>query len=427
MKKNLLLTLLALPMICMGELFLEITKGSDNPFKVAIIPFAGSPKVSKPLHQIIQNDLDRTGEFSLLDSKLLLPLIKTDEEINYQDWSLLGIDYLVAGNIIQSKSSVDINYDIYDIQKRKKIRNSKVFGLPGQTRQLAHYTSDGIYESISGIKGIASTKLLYVNEVKSNTPEASYRLMLADSDGANENTLLTSSEPIISPSWSPDGKKVAYVSFETGLAKVYIQDIATGQRESVLSKNTQISSPAWSPDGKYLSLTLYQDGNAEIYILRLHDKTLTRMTNQFAIDTESSWSPKGNKILFTSGRSGSPQIYELNLRRLNSKARRISFEGSYNAKAAYLPNEEGIIFVHRSGDGLFHIAMKYKKENFIRILTEAKMDESPSVAPNGNMVIYGITEGDQSMLAGFSLSGASFKLPASEGEVREPAWSNFLR
>jgi TolB protein len=151
------------------------------------------------------------------------------------------------------------------------------------------------------------------------------------------------------------------------------------------------------------------------------------MTNQFAIDTESSWSPKGNKILFTSGRSGSPQIYELNLRRLNSKAKRISFEGTYNAKAAYLPNEEGIIFVHRSGDGLFHIAMKYKKENFIRILTEAKMDESPSVAPNGNMVIYGITEGDQSMLAGFSLSGASFKLPAAQGEVREPAWSNFLR
>ena len=280
---------------------------------------------------------------------------------------------------------------------------------------------------IAGIKGIASTKLLYVNEIKSEDIKSRYRLMLADSDGANEQTLLSSSEPIISPSWSPDGKKVAYVSFETGLAKVYIQNIASGKRESVLSKNTQISSPSWSPDGKYLSLTIYQDGNAEIYILRLRDKTLTRMTNQFAIDTESSWSPKGNKILFTSGRSGSPQIYELDLRRLNSKAKRVSFEGSYNAKASYLPNEEGIIFVHRSTDGLFHIALKYKKENFIRILTEAKMDESPSVAPNGNMVIYGITEGDQSMLAGFSLSGATFKLPASQGEVREPAWSNFLR
>jgi len=427
MKKNILLSLLFLPLACFGELFLEITKGSDDPFKVAIIPFAGSEKISKPLNEVIRNDLNRTGEFSLLGTKLLLPLIIEDGDINYQDWSLLGMDYLVAGSILQGQSSVDVNYDIYDIQKRKKIRSSKVFGLPSQIRQLAHYTSDGIYESIAGIKGIASTRLLYVNEIKSKKFNSNYRLMLADSDGANEKTLLSSSEPIISPAWSPDGQKVAYVSFETGLAKVYIQDIATGKRESVLSKDTQISSPAWSPDGKYLSLTLYQDGNAEIYILRLRDKTLTRMTNQFAIDTESSWSPKGNKILFTSGRSGSPQIYELNLRRLNSKAKRISFEGTYNAKAAYLPNEEGIIFVHRSRDGLFHIAMKYKKENFIRILTEAKMDESPSVAPNGNMVIYGITEGDQSMLAGFSLSGASFKLPAAQGEVREPAWSNFLR
>ena len=427
MKKIAIFTLMFLPLVCFGELFLEITKGSEDPFKVAIIPFEGSSSVSKKLNKVIRNDLNRTGEFDLLDASLLLPLIVEEDEINYRDWNLLGMDYLVAGNIIKTNSSVDVTYEIYDIRKKKKIRSSKVFGLPNQLRQLAHYTSDGMYQSIAGIKGIASTKLLYVHDVKSSNLNTRYRLMLADSDGANEQTLLSSSEPIISPSWSPDGKKVAYVSFETGLAKVYIQNIATGQRDSVLSKNTQISSPSWSPDGKYLSLTLYQDGNAEIYILRLRDKTLTRMTNQFAIDTESSWSPKGNKILFTSGRSGSAQIYELDLRRLNAKAKRLSFEGTYNAKASYLPNEEGIIFVHRSVSGLFHIALKYKKENFIRILTEAKMDESPSVAPNGNMVIYGITEGDQSMLAGFSLSGASFKLPASEGEVREPAWSNFLR
>ena len=427
MKKISLLAILILPIFCASELFLEITKGSEDPFKVAMIPFAGSSIISKKLDAVIRNDLNRTGEFSMLDKRLLLPLKMEDEDINYQDWKLLGMDYVIAGNIINDKNSIDVDYEIYDIQKKRKIRSSKVFGLPNQLRQLAHYTSDGIYESISGIKGIASTKLLYVNEIQSGDIKSRYRLMLADSDGANEQTLLSSSEPIISPSWSPDGKKVAYVSFETGLANVFIQNISTGKRDSVLSKNTQISSPSWSPDGKYLSLTLYQDGNAEIYILRLRDKTLTRMTNQFAIDTESSWSPKGNKILFTSGRSGSPQIYELDLRRLNSKAKRITFEGSYNAKASYLPNEEGIIFVNRSADGLFHIALKYKKENFIRILTEAKMDESPSVAPNGNMVIYGITEEDQSMLAGFSLSGASFKLPASQGEVREPAWSDFLR
>ena len=428
MKKNLLLiSLLLLPIFGYGELFLEITKGSEDPYKVAMIPFEGNSRVSKQLNNIMRNDLIRTGEFLILDEELLLPVKIINDELVYSDWKLLGMDYLITGTIVNAENSLDISYEIFDIHKKRKVRSSKVFGIPNQIRQLAHYTSDGIYESITGIKGIAATRLLYVNEIKDSRFISTYKLMLADSDGANEKVLLSSYEPIISPSWSPDGKRVAYVSFETGIAKVFIQEIASGKREAVLSKGTQISSPSWSPDGKYLSLTLYQDGNAEIYILRLRDRTLTRMTNQFAIDTESSWSPKGNKILFTSGRSGSPQIYELDLRKLNSKAKRISFEGTYNAKASYLPNEDGIIFVHRSSDGLFHIALKYKRENFIRVLTEAKMDESPSVAPNGNMVIYGIKENDLSMLAGFSLSGAKFKLPASDGEVREPAWSNFLR
>ena len=392
MKNNLVLVaLLLVPVMGYGELFLEITKGSEDPYKVAMIPFEGNSKVSKQVNNIMRNDLIRTGEFSILDEELLLPVKMIDDELVFSDWKLLGMDYLVTGKIVNENNSLDINYEIYDIHKKRKVRSSKVFGIPNQIRQLAHYTSDGIYESITGIKGIAATRLLYVNEIKDSQLISRYKLMLADSDGANEKILLSSSEPIISPSWSPDGKRVAYVSFETGIAKVFIQEIASGKREAVLSKDTQISSPSWSPDGKYLSLTLYQDGNAEIYILRLRDQTLTRMTNQFAIDTESSWSPKGNKILFTSGRSGSPQIYELDLRKLNPKAKRISFEGTYNAKASYLPKEEGIIFVHRSSDGLFHIALKYKKENFIRVLTEAKMDESPSVAPNGNMVIYGLS------------------------------------
>ena len=428
MKKNqVLAAILLFPTLSYAELFLEITKGSEDPYKVAMIPFEGNSRVSKQLNNIMRNDLIRTGEFAILDEEFLLPVKMIEDELVFNDWKLLGMDYLVTGTIINLNNSLDINYEIYDIHKKRKVRSSKVFGIPNQIRQLAHYTSDGIYESITGIKGIAATRLLYVNEIKDSKQISTYKLMLADSDGANEKILLSSSEPIISPSWSPDGKRVAYVSFETGIAKVFIQEITSGKREAVLSKDTQISSPSWSPDGKYLSLTLYQDGNAEIYILRLRDRTLTRMTNQFAIDTESSWSPKGNKILFTSGRSGSPQIYELDLRKLNLKAKRISFEGTYNAKASYLPKEEGIIFVHRSNDGLFHIALKYKKESFIRVLTEAKMDESPSVAPNGNMVIYGIKEENLSMLAGFSLSGAKFKLPASNGEVREPAWSNFLR
>ena len=179
--------------------------------------------------------------------------------------------------------------------------------------------------------------------------------------------LLKSSEPIISPTWSPDSRKVAYVSFETGMAKVFIQDIASGKREIVIENSSQISSPSWSPDGKFLSLTMYQDGNAEIYILNLKNKKLTRLTNHYSIDTESSWSPKGSKIIFTSGRSGSPQIYELNLKRSNSKPKRLTFDGNYNAKGSYLPDNDGIVFVHRENSN-FQIAIKYFDENYISCL-----------------------------------------------------------
>ena len=292
-------------------------------------------------------------------------------------------------------------------------------------RQLSHYISDGIYETVTGIKGVSATKILYVNEIINST-DSDYILYVADADGANEQVLLKSSEPIISPAWSPDSKKIAYVSFETGMAKVFIQDIGTGERELVLLNDNQISSPAWSPDGKLLSLTLYQDGNAEIYILNLLNKNLTRLTKHYSIDTESSWSPKGTKILFTSGRSGAPQLYEIDLTKFNIKPMRLTFEGNYNAKGSYLPNNEGIVFVHRSSNQ-FQIALKYFNENFIRPLTESKMDESPSVSPNGNVIVYAITDNTSGMIAGVTLSGATFVLPATSGKVREPAWSGFLR
>jgi TolB protein len=210
------------------------------------------------------------------------------------------------------------------------------------------------------------------------------------------------------------------------MAKVYIQNIASGSRELVLENNSQISSPSWSPNGKFLSLTLYQDGNAEIYILNLKNKNLTRLTNHYSIDTESSWSPNGSKIMFTSGRSGSPQLYEIDLKKFNAKPKRLTFEGNYNAKGSYLTNGDGIIFVHRK-DKSFQIALKYFDENFIRTLTKSQLDESPSISPNGNVIIYAISEDGAGLLAGLTLSGARFRLPTKMGQVREPSWSGFLR
>ena len=418
MKK--ILFILAFSNALTSELILEITQGTEDPYRVAILKFEGDEKVSNDIEKIIRNNLKRSGEFNLFANEDLLSLPTNETEVIFNDFKILNIDYLVIGKIVKDGISTSVVYDIFDINKGKKIRTSTVYGIPNKNRQLGHYVSDGIYEEITGMKGISSTKILYVTENKN------FNLMVADADGSNEQILLKSNDPIISPAWSPDSKKVAYVSFETGMAKVYIQDIATGERELAIENSSQISSPSWSPDGKFLSLTMYQDGNAEIYILNLKNRNLTRLTNHFSIDTESSWSPKGSKIMFTSGRSGSPQLYEIDLRRFNAKPKRITFDGNYNAKGSYLPNNEGFIFVHRENKN-FQIAIKYYNENFIRPLTNAQLDESPSISPNGNVIVYAIKDDGMSLLAGVTLSGAKFRLPAKMGFVREPAWSGFLR
>jgi TolB protein len=404
----------------LSELVLEITQGTEDPYRVTLVPFKGDKEISDTLNDVIQNNLIRSGEFKIFESEKLLSLPNNEEEIVFNDFKILNIDYLVMGEILTEGSNISAEYQVFDIKKGSKVRTSTVYGIPNKNRQLGHYISDGIYEEITGIKGIASTKILYV------TQKEDFNLVIADADGANEQILLKSREPIISPVWSPDSKKVAYVSFETGMAKVFIQDIASGKREIAIENSSQISSPSFSPDGKFLSLTMYQDGNAEIYILNLKNKNLTRLTNHYSIDTESSWSPRGSKILFTSGRSGSPQLYELELRRFNSRPKRLTFDGNYNAKGAYLPNNEGIVFVHRANTN-FQIAIKYFDENFIRPLTEAQMDESPSISPNGNVIVYSITDEGMGLLSGVTLSGAKFRLPAKKGAVREPSWSGFLR
>ena len=424
--KKYILTILLIAQPIFSELVLEITKGSDNPYSLALLNFDGSETKIYEVSNIVKNDLNRTGEFRILDNKQLLSIPTNEDNLNYSDFKLLGIDYIVMGSLEEEDTSnISAVYKIFSVQKESQLRTSTVYGVPNKLKQLAHYISDGIYEEITGLKGVASTRLLYVTEEFSGGI-SQFKLNVADADGSNEQILLRSNEPIISPSWSPDSKKVAYVSFETGMAKVFIQNIATGKREIVLENKFQISSPSWSPNGKFMSLTLYQDGNAEIYILNLKNKNLTRLTNHYSIDTESSWSPNGSKIMFTSGRSGSPQLYEINLKKFNAKPQRITFEGNYNARGSYLPNGEGVVFVHRKNSN-FQIALKYFNENFVRPLTNSQLDESPSISANGNVIIYAISENETGLLAGVTLSGARFRLPMKKGEVREPSWSGFLR
>ncbi len=425
-----LLIILIVPIKVDAQTVIDITQGSEDPYRLAIIAKEGNQKQTQKVLSIVSQDLKRTGEFYIFDNKLLLSLPQTEEDIEYREWRLLNCDFILIADIQETVAGIQLSYEIFDVANKEKIRSSKVYGITDRFRQLGHYASDGVYETITGIPGIASTRIMYVTQTSDS--KSKYQLFIADADGLNEQLLLRSSKPIISPVWSPDSSRVAYVSFETGVANVFIQEIATGKRFSVINKkcndcrfNEQISSPAWSPDGKYLSLTLYQDGNAEIYIFNINKKLLTRMTNHYGIDTESKWSNNGRKLLFTSGRSGSPQLYEIDLRKLNKRPKRLTFEGNYNAKGSYLPDDSGIVFVHRATNK-FQIAIKYFDDNFVIPLTESKMDESPSVAPNGNVIIYAITENNQDILAGVTLGGVKFRLPSASGQVREPAWSGFL-
>ena len=411
----------------LSDLRLEIKKGTIDPINIAIYEINNKSNISKTIGDVLRGDLIRTGEFKIIDGVEIVQLFDEKSVFNFKGWKMLNLDYVVIPEIdFPDNSSVNLRYRVFDVVLEKEIRASKIFGLRSNLRQIGHFASDGISESILGFPGVASTKIMYVNYSNFNDEET-YKLFISDSDGFNRKLLLQSPYPIISPAWSPDSKEVAYVSFETGKASVYIQNVSTGRRNLVLKKNTQVSSPSWSPNGKFLAITIHEGGNPEIYILKLKDKSLTRLTNHYSIDTEANWSAKGNKIMFTSSRSGTPQLYEINLRSIGKNPKRITYEGDYNARGSYLPDGNGYVFVHRSSEGNFHIALKYRRESFARILTEARLDESPSVSPNGSMIVYAVSEDGINKLSILNINGAQFDLPSSEGMVREPAWSGLVR
>ncbi|MBR9883031.1 MAG: Tol-Pal system protein TolB [Oceanospirillales bacterium] len=411
-----------------AELVVEVTQGVEAPTPVAVVPFgwSGGQALSEDVAEIVGQDLARSGFFKALPRTSMLGFPTRQSEVFFRDWRVTGADYIVIGRIEAGEGGrVAIQFELYNVLKEQRVIGQRVESDVNHLRDAAHYISDQIFEALTGLKGAFSTRIVYVTAERLGNQNARYRLQLADWDGARPRTILESKEPIMSPSWSRDGRKLAYVSFESGRPAIYVQYLATGKRERIQSFQGLNGAPAWSPDGNRMALVLSKDGNPEIYVLDLVTRQLQRITRHYSIDTEPTWTPDGKAILFTSDRGGQPQIYKLDLASRNLE--RLTYEGNYNARGRLTQDGRFLAMVHRPQGSDFTIAVQDLKTGRLDILTQAGLEESPSIAPNGSIIIYATQENGRGVLSAVSLDGqVRFRMPNQGGDVREPAWSPYL-
>jgi TolB protein len=409
-----------------SELVIRVTQGNDEPTIVAISPIAlNGLAIKEDIGAIVEADLERSGLFRATPRRDMLAFPSRSRDVYYRDWRMLGTEYLVVGSMRAIEGGrYELEFSLLNVTAQKREFKHTVRGRSNEMRDLAHLVSDKVYSAITGIPGAFSTRIAYVTATRNNG-KFTYRLNVADADGAREKLMLESPEPIMSPAWAPNAKDLAYVSFETGRPAIFRQNLVTGGREQLTNFKGLNGAPSWSPDGSKMAMVLSKDGNPEIYILDLKTKQFRRLTRHFAIDTEPTWMPDGKSLLFTSDRGGTPQIYKLEI--ASRATERLTFRGNYNARASLAPDGRTLALVHRESS-TFHIASFDLKTRRLIELTETRLDESPSVAPNGAMLMYATKQGDRGVLAAVSLdAGVRYVLPARIGDVREPAWSPFLR
>ncbi|MCG6970580.1 MAG: Tol-Pal system beta propeller repeat protein TolB [Gammaproteobacteria bacterium] len=408
-------------------LTITITQGIEAALPIAVVPFrvSGAVPPSEDLAQIVSNDLVRTGQFKAFPVKDMLSKPTDPATIKYQNWRILGVESLVIGQVENTgPDNYTISFWLQDVFQAKQMVAYKIPATSKTLRAAAHKISDIVYEQLTGVKGAFSTRIAYVT-AEGDFREKRYSLWIADSDGENAQEILRSKEPIMSPSWSPDGKRIAYASLEQGGAqKVYIQNWQTTEREQVKTPLSGLhGAPSWSPKGDKLAFTITKNGNADIYTLHLKTQKMRKLTTHWAIDTEPVWTPDGGSIIFTSDRGGRPQLYRVAAD--GGKPRRLTFEGRENLKAAVSPDGKMIAMVHDSGNGNgYQIATMELDSGAMQILTEGRLDESPSFAPNGSMIIYATT-GRRGELAAVSVDGKIKQSLSYQEDVREPAWSPF--
>lgn len=413
-----------------AQLEITISSGVDSKFPVAVVPFGweGNGAVPFDVASVVEQDLVRSGYFEALERRNMVSSPSTRGELNLLDWRIVDVDVLLFGRVLQNGGdNYTIEFLLYDVIQGTELLANRVTTSSNQFRRTAHRIADIVYEEMTGIPGIFDTRIAYITEERRTPDDRTFRLIVADADGENAATIAESAYPLMSPAWSPDGRRIAYVSFEDrDRSVIYVQTVSTGNRERVSSRPGNNQSPEFSPDGRELALTLnVDDGNFNVYTLNLAGQVLSRITRSSSIDTEAVWSPNGRQLYFLSDRSGSPQIYRIDALPGN-RAQRITIEGRSNSRPRISPDGSQLAMIHRDSQGRDRIATQDLDSGVLNVLTRGQNDESPSFAPNGAMIIYATRVNGRGVLAAVSTDGRIQQEIASvEGEVREPVWSPY--
>ncbi|MEM1081070.1 MAG: Tol-Pal system beta propeller repeat protein TolB [Pseudomonadota bacterium] len=427
-KTSLFLALLLLAWMgsAQAQLQIEIVDGIEGALPIAVVPFGVQPGTALPttdMAEVIAADLRRSGLFDPMAVADMIDRPLSPPEVRFGTWRLLNVDYVAMGRVVNAPDGqgTEVEYHLVSVHDQRTLFSRAIPAGPGEYRLRAHQIADAIYAELTGVPGAFASRIAYVKVLNASTDDELFELIVADSDGFNPQTIVRHSEPILSPNWSPDGRQLAYVSFATGKSNIVIQNIFTGQREVISAERGINGAPAFSPDGRYLAMSLSRSGNSEIWLRELSSGRMQQLTNHWSIDTEPAWSPDSREVLFTSDRAGRPQIYRI--RPDGNGLQRVTQEGRYNSRVSIDPLTGQLAMVH--GDGTeFRIAILDRESTRLRVLSPGRMDESPSFAPNGSMVLYATREGERGVLSAVSADGRfRQRLVLTDGDVREPAWS----